>query len=519
MAQTVQLVRSTTNTTPALLPPGALKVELGTYTRLWVGAPGANRLLLSNQPGDTAIGGGGGGSGTITGVTAGNGLTGGGTTGTVALAVTYSGTLPAMDGTAAAGTAVTVSRSDHIHPTDTSRYAATNPSGYQTASQVTTALAPYAPLASPALTGSPTAPTVSPGTDNSTKVATTAFVQSAVAAVSSGVTTITAGNGLTGGGSGAVTLAASYSVSAPVMDGTATAGVAITLARTDHVHPTDTTRYASSNPSGYQTAANVTTSLAPYAPLASPTFTGAPAAPTASANDNTTKLATTAYVIGQASGTTPLIDGTAAAGSALVWARGDHVHPTDTSRYAATNPSGYQTAAQVTAAVPVASSTTPVMDGTAAVGTGTTWARADHVHATDTSRYAATNPSGYQTAAQVAAAVVAGTGTPVAFGIDFSQGAVVVNGTITVIAKAPFALTINSMDYRVGSAGGSFTVAVQIAGVSVTGLSAVVVSSATSSNAAATAANTVTAGQAITVVISATSGSPTGGNLQINGTR
>jgi hypothetical protein len=281
-----------------------------------------------------------------------------------------------------------------------------------------------------------------------------------------GIAGVTAGTGLTGGGtSGTVTLSATYNASAPTMDGTANAGVANTLARSDHAHPTDTSRYAATNPSGYQTAANVTTSLAPYAPLASPTFTGAPAAPTASANDNTTKLATTAYVIGQASGTTPLIDGTAAAGSALVWARGDHVHPTDTSRYAATN------------------------------------------------------PSGYQTAAQVAAAVVASTGTPVAFGIDFSQGAVVVNGTIIVIQKAPFALTINSMDYAVGSAGGSFTVAVKIAGTNVTGLSAVAVSSATSANAAATAANTVTAGQTITVVISATTGSPTGGNLQINGTR
>jgi hypothetical protein len=48
--------------------------------------------------------------------------------------------------------------------------------------------------------------------------------------------------------------------------------------------------------------------------------------------------------------------------------------------YNATNPAGYQTAAQVTAAVPVASSTLPTMDGVAAVGTGTTWARADHVH-------------------------------------------------------------------------------------------------------------------------------------------
>ena len=55
-------------------------------------------------------------------------------------------------------------------------------------------------------------------------------------------------------------------------------------------------------------------------------------------------------------------------------------------------------------AVPVASTTAPGMDGAAAVGTGTTWARADHIHPTDTSRYAASNPSGYQTAAQVQAA-------------------------------------------------------------------------------------------------------------------
>ena len=37
-------------------------------------------------------------------------------------------------------------------------------------------------------------------------------------------------------------------------------------------------------------------------------------------------------------------------------------------------------------------STTPSMDGVAAAGSGTSWARADHVHPTDTSRYAATNP-------------------------------------------------------------------------------------------------------------------------------
>ena len=52
-----------------------------------------------------------------------------------------------------------------------------------------------------------------------------------------------------------------------------------------------------------------------------------------------------------------------------------------------TNDSGFITSADV----PAASSTTPTMDGTAAVGTGTTWARADHVHPTDTSRASASD--------------------------------------------------------------------------------------------------------------------------------
>ena len=42
------------------------------------------------------------------------------------------------------------------------------------------------------------------------------------------------------------------------------------------------------------------------------------------------------------------------------------------------------------AAIPAASSTLPTMDGTATIGVGTTWARADHIHPTDTSLSAAT---------------------------------------------------------------------------------------------------------------------------------
>ena len=63
---------------------------------------------------------------------------------------------PSANGTAAAGSSSAYARGDHVHPTDTTR----------------------APLASPAFTGTPTAPTPSAG-DDSTKVATTAFVQGA----------------------------------------------------------------------------------------------------------------------------------------------------------------------------------------------------------------------------------------------------------------------------------------------------------------------------------------------------
>lgn len=50
----------------------------------------------------------------------------------------------------------------------------------------TSGLATKAPLASPALTGTPTAPTAAPGT-NTTQIATTAFVRAAVNALIAGL--------------------------------------------------------------------------------------------------------------------------------------------------------------------------------------------------------------------------------------------------------------------------------------------------------------------------------------------
>lgn len=102
-------------------------------------------------------------------------------------------------------------------------------------------------------------------------------------------------------------------------------------------------------------------------------------ATTAAADTNSTALATTAFVVGQAGSATPLVDGTAAVGTSLRYARADHVHPTDTSRAplaspaltgtptaptatAGTNTTQIATTAFVTAAVPAVSTTAQVLD-------------------------------------------------------------------------------------------------------------------------------------------------------------
>ena len=82
----------------------------------------------------------------------------------------------------------------------------------------------------------------------------------------------------------------------------------------------------------------VNTALGNKAPIASPTFTGTPAAPTAVVNTNITQLATTAFVLGQAGSATPAVNGTAAVGVATKFAREDHVHGTDSTRAPVASP-------------------------------------------------------------------------------------------------------------------------------------------------------------------------------------
>jgi hypothetical protein len=138
-----------------------------------------------------------------------------------------------------------------------------------------TALNGKAPLASPALSGAPTAPTPAEN-DNSTKIATTAYVQTEIAGLDAGdmhkATYDTDNDGKVD--------AAEAADSVPW---TGVTGKPSTFAPSAHGH-------AISEVTGLQTA------LDAKAPLASPALTGTPTAPTAASSTNTTQIASTAFV-------------------------------------------------------------------------------------------------------------------------------------------------------------------------------------------------------------------------------
>jgi len=151
------------------------------------------------------------------------------------------------------------------------------------ASLATSTAATYAPLASPALTGNPTAPTQTAG-DNTTRLATTAFVTAATAAVSATVTSLSA------------SVAATYApLASPALTGNPTAP---TQASADNSTKIATTAFVATAAAtvGATVTALSTSVAATYAPLASPALTGNPTAPTQTAGNNSTRLATTAFV-------------------------------------------------------------------------------------------------------------------------------------------------------------------------------------------------------------------------------
>lgn len=141
--------------------------------------------------------------------------------GVISAPAPFSGT-PVMDGAANPGAATQWSRGDHVHPSDTTR----------------------APLASPAFTGTPTAPTVTPATDSTTKLATTAFVQSAMTAVAAGVSSFNTRTGAVALNNADVVAVLVPSATSPLMDGAALAGSSGKWSDGAHVHPSDTSRIA-----------------------------------------------------------------------------------------------------------------------------------------------------------------------------------------------------------------------------------------------------------------------------------
>ena len=202
-----------------------------------------------------------------------------------------------------------------------------------------------APLASPALTDTPTTPTAADGT-NTAQIASTAFVQSAVGGYLS--------KSVTGG---TVTLS-DLEASNPVIgfSGTLTSNLVVVVPTTvkrlwaiyNATSGAFTLTVKTATGSGvtvaqgkrnlvYTDGTNVYDGFNDFENIA---LTGVPTAPTAATGTNTTQVATTAFVNAEIAADRPFeatlanikMDGAQSVGTLNTVARGDHVHPTDTSR-------------------------------------------------------------------------------------------------------------------------------------------------------------------------------------------
>lgn len=219
---------------------------------------------------------------------------------------TPSNATPEMDGVAAPGISTNYSRGDHVHPTDSSR--------------------------------------------------------ASVTALADEVTARTNKDLSLDGDIAAVDAKIHFSASNPLMDGSATAGFSTDQARADHIHPTDTSRAA---------ATDLTQEISDRS-NADITLQN-----NINAVDAKIVLATGA----------PLMDSSSATpGSSTSMARADHVHPTDTSRASATDLATLTARVDSFTGSAIASDAMPQMDGVGTAGTGGNYSRGDHVHPSDTSK-------------------------------------------------------------------------------------------------------------------------------------
>lgn len=158
---------------------------------------------------------------------------------------------------------------------------------------------------------------------------------------------------------------ATPSTSVPQMDGVGAVGTESNFARGDHVHPTDTTRASQTY------AQNIEGKVDDL--------------------DHTCEINfREIYDILNFSTAAPKVDGVASPGNSQYPARADHVHPTDTSRASQTQVDSLQATVDAFAGSANPYADDPEMDGEASPGNVAAYARGNHVHPSDTTRLAKT---------------------------------------------------------------------------------------------------------------------------------
>jgi hypothetical protein len=225
-------------------------------------------------------------------------------------------TSPAMDGSAAPGGATAWSRGDHVHPTDTSRYAASNPAGYQTAAQVATSLGAYLPLAGGTLSG-PVTVTTGPLAVNNAPVNWSTY-QMDLKVGTTGVTT-----------SGILLVNAGGSTPAYAL--LRASNSLFISSGTDTVWSKDLVEFQAGQTFLY-TPVQLNSTLAVTGAATFSSTVALSANPTTNLQAATKQYVDTAVPLAYT--LSPAMNGAPSAGSATAWSRGDHVHPSDTSRLA-----------------------------------------------------------------------------------------------------------------------------------------------------------------------------------------
>ena len=158
-----------------------------------------------------------------------------------------------------------------------------------------------APSNSPALTGTPTAPTANLNT-NTTQIATTAFVRTREDVINTA-------------------LSFKAPLASPTLTGIPAAPTATAGTNTTQVATTAFVTTANGN-----LLTTINTALDFKAPLASPALTGTPTAPTASAGTNSTQVATTAFVKTEINNSEPIWGGSRKYVSTVTPSVGDGVN-------------------------------------------------------------------------------------------------------------------------------------------------------------------------------------------------